>query len=544
MPPSATPSASLLLYNGLIHTMRDDAQATSCAIRFSGGRVDWVGGAGDLLPSADLAIDLRGRTVLPGLIDAHAHLLWIAQDRLQWNLAEPCGPSSIAELLQAVRDRRRTFGAHGWVVGVGLSEFSLRERRLPTREELDRVSSDAPVVLRRACGHAAVANSRALRLIGIHDDTPNPPGGEIVRSAGIPNGILRESAAFPLYARLPRPAAQELVESLRAVGRECLARGLTTVVEAAVGFSNGFASEWDVWSAVRETGGMPLRMGFMLRLDPVEARLRGMRPDLTDPFWQVQALKFFSDGVLGGQTAALHLPYCQCAGRRGLLMQDEAALHRALAVGAKDGWQLAVHAIGDKGIDVALEALAAASRQSEVPHRIEHLGLPSLAAKDQLRALEVAVVSQFSFVKRMGASFAAAVGPARALELYPMRSLLARGIILAGSSDVPAGALCPFESMAAAIDRRTAGGEVIGAHEAIGIGDALWAYTRGGAAAIGSAGQRGTLVPGAWADAIVIDRSPVAESTARLACTQVDCTIVNGRIAWARESANAEHLYL
>ncbi len=533
MKPETSKPRSVLLHGGRIRTLAPDAPEAA-AIRFAGGRVDWIGGADAALPDAELRIDLAGRTVLPGLIDAHAHLLWIAQDRLQWNLAAPDAPASLADLLEAVRERCRGLAAGQWLVANGLHEQRLRERRLPTAAELDTASGGVRVMLRRACGHAAVVNAAAMAAVGIHAGRADPEGGVIERTEGVLTGVLRETAAFPLYAAVPRPSAIELAASLREVARECLALGLTSATEAAVGFTNGFEAEWQAWEMLRESGGLPLRMAFMLRLDPVEAALRELAPTGTHPWWQVNTLKFFSDGVFGGRTAALHEPYCACAQQRGLLVQDAASLRRKLLQAAEAGWQLGVHAIGDRGIDVALDALAQARRLPGVPHRIEHLSLPSDAALDRMRALGLSVVAQFSFVSRMGAAFGALVGEGRAAALYPARRLLDRGIVLAGSSDAPAGALCPFESMADAVRRTTPQGQLIGAGERIGIDEALRAYTVGAATALGQAGRRGALMPGADADAVVVDQDPHAVPADALAGTQVRMTFVGGELVWSR----------
>ena len=513
------------------------ARVDGDAIRFVDGKVDWVGSAAAEAPEAEIRIDLAGRMVLPGLIDSHAHLLWIAQERLQWDLAAPGAPNTLPDLLDAIRERCRGLAPGQWLVANGLHEQRLVERRLPTRTELDAASGGVRVMLRRACGHAVVANSAALASVRVRPDSPDPEGGVIERTNGVPNGILREAAAYPLYALIPRPGVADLVASLRDVAQECLALGLTSVVEAAVGFTNGFDFEWEVWEALRKQGNFPLRMAFMLRLDPVEATLRGLAPTGTDPWWQVNALKFFSDGVFGGKTAALHLPYCHCLRQRGLLVQDAQSLRRKLLQAADGGWQIGIHAIGDRGIDVALDALAEAVQQPGIPHRIEHLSLPSAEALGRIQTLGLAVISQFSFVSRMGAAFSDLVGDERAKALYPVRRLLEHRILLAGSSDAPAGALCPFESMAAAVDRTASDGRVIGADERIGLDDALQAYTSGGAAALGQAGLRGVLAPGAAADAVVVDRDPCAVSTAELPGTKVELAIVGGRVVWSRDHA-------
>lgn len=519
----------LLIHNARIYP--DASGATAAAVLFEGGSVRWLGQAGDALPAADQVIDARGQTVLPGLIDAHAHLLWMAIDRLTWNLSGPDGPRSLAQLQEGLRDRRQDAGE--WIVANGLSEARLAEQRLPTRWELDAVVPDRPVVLRRACGHAAVVNSVALRRAGYRDDAVDPMGGILERGAdGVPNGVLREAAAAVLYPMLPSPALVDVRASLGAVAQDCLALGLSTVVEAAVGFTYGFETEWALWTALRDAARFPLRMGFMLAVSPAEAAMRGLRPQ-RDPDWQVATLKFFSDGTLGSRTAALHAPYCACGQRKGILMNTPQALRRQVARAAQDGWQVAVHAIGDHGVEEAVAAIEGATVLPGMPHRLEHLGLASDRLCDRLAQARIAVVTQASFIGRMGDSFEAALGPQRSKELYRARALLERGALLVGSSDAPAGALSPFVSMADARERRSARGSVLGADERLSAPEAIRCHTENAAAVLGRSGDLGHLRVGAVADAILVDTDPYRANAGEVRETRLLLHVRGGAVVWS-----------
>ncbi len=528
MPEACIPTGRVLLRNARLYPDASGARAT--ALLMEGGRVRWLGQAGEALPPADEVIDAGGATALPSFIDAHAHLWWMAMYRLVWQLSGPQAPASIPELLDALRERAR--GDGDWLVGHGLSEARLAERRLPTRAEIDRAVADRPVVLRRVCGHAAVANTEALRRAGYREDSPDPPGGLLEREGGVPNGILREAAAVPLYPLLPRPAADELASALHAVARHALSLGVGTVVEAAVGFTAGFEAEWDLWCRVRDQGGFPLRMGFMFASGATEAARRGLRPSL-DPRWRAATLKCFSDGTLGSQTAALHQPYCACAQRKGLLMGSPAALRHGVSAAAAAGWQVAIHAIGDHGVDEALDALRAAAPLADGrPHRVEHLGLLSDGALDRLAATGAAVATQPSFIGRMGDGFAAALGPERAPRLYPARSLVERGVRLVGSSDAPAGDFSPFASMADARERRTPSGAVLGASERLDAAEALRSHTENAARAMGLWDRTGHLNVGADADLILVDTDPFQADTAAVRRTRVLRHLLGGRTVW------------
>lgn len=531
MPEARTSQGRVLIHNARIRP--DASGARAAAVLLEGGRVRWLGQPGEALPAAERVIDAQGHTVLPSFIDAHAHLWWMAMDRLVWQLSGPQAPRSIDELLQALGERAREGEGEDWVVGHGLSEAALAERRLPTRWELDAVLADRPVVLRRACGHAAVANTAALRRAGYRDDSPDPPGGVLERENGVPNGVLREAAAMPLYPLLPRPGAVALAHSLHAVADEALSLGVGTVVEAAVGFTAGFEAEWDVWRAVRAQGGFALRMGFMFGIGATEAALRGLQPEL-DTGWRAATLKFFSDGTLGSRTAALHEPYCACAQRKGLLMNAPRALRHAVRTAADAGWQVAIHAIGDQGVDEALDALESAAPLADGrPHRVEHLGLLDAPALRRLAATRAAVVTQASFIGRMGDGFAAALGPERAERLYPARSLIELGVPLVGSSDAPAGDLSPFRSMADARERRTPSGVVLGAQERLDPIEAFRCHTERAAAAMGLAGEIGHLRPGAQADLLLVDTDPLLADAPTLRRTRVLQHWRGGELLWS-----------
>lgn len=535
MPEALSPGGRVLIHNARI--CPDASGARASAILLEGGRVRWLGRPGEALPPAERRIDAQGRTVLPSFIDAHAHLWWMALDRLVWQLSGPQAPRSIDELLQGLAERAREGEGEGqgaeWLVGHGLSEAGLAERRLPTRWEIDAVLPDRPVVLRRACGHAAVANTEALRRVGYREDSPDPPGGVLERENGVPNGVLREAAAMPLYPLLPRPGEAALLRSLHAVAQQALSLGVGTVVEAAVGFTAGFEAEWAVWRALRAQGRFALRMGFMFGIGATEAALRGLKPEL-DPDWRAATLKLFSDGTLGSRTAALHEPYCVCTQRRGLLMNPPQALRHGVHSAAAAGWQVAIHAIGDHGVDEALDALERAAPLTDGrPHRVEHLGLLDVAALRRLAATGTAVVTQASFIGRMGDGFAAALGPERAERLYPARSLIELGVPLVGSSDAPAGDLSPFRSMADARERRTPSGAVLGARERLDAAEAFRCHTERAAAVMGLADEIGHLRPGAQADLLLVDTDPFVADAAAVRRTRVLQHWRGGALVWS-----------
>lgn len=521
MPSEAT---TVLLRGGRLATA---AQGDADSLLIEAGRIVWIGVAKDA-PRADRTIDLQGSRVVAGITDAHAHLFMRAQELLNLQLGP--GAGNIAALLQRLHAACAVAAPDEWVMSADYSEQFLDERRHPTREELDSVSGGRPVLLRRTGGHLSVANSAALQRARFDETTPDPSGGTIERTNGRLNGVLTENAADIVAALIPLPSQARTITAIRKVADECLSYGIVAVTEAAVGFNNGFKVEWDIWNALRGEGGLPLRMGFMLRIDPAEAREYGLAPSGIDDRWQVRTLKFFVDGIIGARTAAFFEPYAD-RDTSGLLMEPPSDLRAKVIDGHACGWQLAAHVIGDRGIAHWLDCLVAASRawpRADTRHRIEHFAVRGPRALEQVRALGAVVVPQYGFLRRLGASFAEAVGAARSQRLYPGRSLRDAGIVVAGSSDHPIGSLSPYLGIATAIDRMAANGLVLNAGEALMVEEALAAYTEGGAFAMGHERHRGRIAVGQYADLAVLDRDILTLPPPEIEGARARLTVVGG----------------
>lgn len=533
MPSEAT---TILLRGGRLATA---AQRDADSLLIEAGRIAWIGAANDA-PRAGRIIDLDGSLVVAGLTDAHAHLFMRAQELLNLQLGPTA--STIAELLKRLRGACEAAAPGEWVMSADYSEQFLDERRHPTREELDSVSGGRPVLLRRTGGHLSVANSAALQRAQFDEAAVDPVGGTIERSNGRLNGVLTENAADIVAALIPPPSQARTIAAIRKVADECLSYGIVAVTEAAVGFNNGFKVEWDIWNALRGEGGLPLRMGFMLRIDPDEAREYGLAPTGIDDRWQVRTLKFFVDGIIGARTAAFFEPYAD-RDTAGLLMEPPADLRAKVIDGHACGWQLAAHVIGDRGIDHWLDCLIAAHKawpRDDVRHRIEHFAVRGRRAVAQVQALGAVVVPQYGFLRRLGASFAEAVGEARAERLYPGRTLRDAGIAVAGSSDHPIGPLSPYLGIAAAMDRKASNGLVLNAGEALTATEALAAYTEGGAFAMGHEQSRGRIAVGQYADLAVLDRDILELPPEAIEQTRARLTLIGGETVFSDGTLTAK----
>ena len=519
---------SILLTNGRIHrSALDDSPADSIVV--ANGKVLWIGARHEA-PSAQETIDLSGRTVIPGLTDAHIHLFAIAHARLQIPVSPRDAPD-IAAVLRLLATRAKTIAPGKWIYAAGLDENGLAERRLPTRSELDAVLPDHPVLVRRFCGHVAVANSAALRFFNIDDSVTDPEGGAFGRdSTGRLDGIAKESAAELFFRAAPALDRAELVDALRLTIDDSVRLGLTAAVEAAVGFTVGFDDEQAVWDEIRQGGAVPLRLGFMHQLDPHEAAARGLAP-VQHPDWQAMTLKYFADGIVGARTAAVSEDFFDTPSR-GLFMRDEAELQRTIVEAHCAGWQVAVHSCGDRAshcVIKAYEMAGVAHPREDARHRIEHYFVPPEGGLACMKALGAIVVTQPSFLTRMRRSIAGAFGP-RADVCYPGRSVIDAGVTYVATSDAPTGSWSPWDGIADAVFRAADNGAPIGPAEAISIREAIHSYTVGGAFAMKHESWRGTLQPGMAADLIALDRDPFTATGPELRDTKVLLTMLRGEV--------------
>lgn len=519
---------TVLLKNGRIYRSAADTRPAE-ALLVDAGRVAWVGEGSDA-PTASRVIDLNGATVLPGLTDAHIHLFAIAQARLQVPLTPP-GVTAIDDILRLLSEEAARLPKGAWVHAAGLFEYALAERRLPLRAELDRAVPDHPVLIRRFCGHVAIVNSAALAALGLQDGLSDPEGGTFGRTPdGRLDGSAMEKAAEIIFRTVPPLPRAALLDSLRHTIGECARMGMTAAVEAAVGFTNGFDDEDSTWEALRQAGGAPIRLGFMLQVDPAEAAERRITPRL-DPRWQRATLKFFADGIVVARTATVSEGYVDTPSQ-GFFVRPPEELTRLIVDAHRDGWQIAVHATGDRAVGHIIAAYEEANRlapRADARHRIEHYFCPPPGGYARMRDLGAVIVMQPSFVARMNASIRAAFGE-RAHRYYPGRSAVDAGVTYVGSSDAPTGIWSPWAGMAEAVDRAARHGHAIGPQEALTNREALASYTLAPARVMKQETWRGSLAVGMAADLIAVDRDPTDCDAQALADTQTLMTMVDGNI--------------
>ena len=500
----------------------------------SDGRVQAIGRLPEL-PAGDLPrLDAGGRVLLPGLIDAHGHLLGLGSARRSLQLRDT---ADLPAALAAVRAHAQARPQAAWITGGGWNQAAWKLGRFPTASELDTAEAERPVWLGRVDGHAGWANHRALQLAGITRDTPDPAGGRIERdAAGEPSGVLVDAAMALVERLVPADDPAELAANLDAAERELLALGITTVHDA------GTSAAADQLLRQRASAGtLRLRIYGMARAsdEAFMARLRSAGPllDAGDGHYSLRAVKLFADGALGSRGAALLAPYRDAPSTQGLLFRSDADLLAQMRAAARAGFQVNVHAIGDAANRQALAGFEALQREmgarsTALRHRIEHAQVIALADIPRLaRAQVIASVQPTHATSDMNMA-EDRVGPQRIQGAYAWQRLLRSGARLACGSDFPVEEPSPWAGLYAAITREDAAGRPVGGwyrQQALTPVQALDCFTRGAAYAAHAEADLGSLTPGHRADFILVDRDPLTSSPAALLKTRVLQTWVGGR---------------
>lgn len=532
-------AGSLLLSGGTVLTV-DAEFSRHEALGVVEGKIVAVGSRDEVraaLGTACTEVDLDGATVVPGFIETHTHPGALGE-RLSAGL-DPSSPAngSIAEVVERVRAAVAAARPRAWVVGWGYDDTALRDLRHPTREDLDPVSPDHPVVLHHISGHYAVVNTRALETMGVAAGTPDPPGGHIHRDAGgVPTGVLAESAAHAVYGFLPPPSLEREAEVLSAAGAELARHGITTVHDAAMAF-RGPQTIAAYVEAMRR-GSFPQRVRAYVHhaalrhwggAEATPASVQAAIPDGVD--LRVVGTKLWADGSIQTETGYLAQGYACRPEHHGAPAMDLAELKAAVTSLDRRGWQVAIHANGDAAIEMVLAAYATLDRRvAALPHRIEHC---QTVRDDQLdRIAELGLLPSFfaKHVRYWGDRHRDRfLGPARAARISPLASARRRGIRLALHSDAPITPVSPIEGIAIAVNRCTSGGAVLGDSERLDVVAALRAYTSDAAHFSGDDDAVGSLEPGKRADLAILSGDPTRVDPRRIEEIEVVATYVGGR---------------
>jgi predicted amidohydrolase YtcJ len=543
---SGAQPADLVLFNGKIVTV-DDAFSIHQAIVIHDGRILAVGG-NELRTkySAARAIDLNGRTVLPGFNDTHIHLGGHSRRYIDLNATK-----SLAELQQQVREKARELGPGEWVTGAGWDEYHFTELRKPLREDLDAVAPHNPVVLTRAGGHSSVGNSKALELADINKATPDPPGGIIEKNTnGLPNGVIRERN--DLYMRLvPKDKPQEVRQSLFNNVHGLLSLGITSFIHAGTGSELepdkvGSYAEWELLYANhgRELPRASVQINYPSDAGNAKAGAAKLKEfgrktgDGNDRLRVGSIGEMFADGGFTGPTASMLVDYKGHPGFRGRAFFTPQQLRANIEEGHKLGWQFGIHAIGDAAIVMTVDALDQVLKEYPLhDHRHYLCHFTVLPPDNTLRIMardQLLIAQQPNFTYNLEGRYLETLEGPRLAKTNAVATPIHAGIYMAfGSDNLPIG---PMEGLYAAVTRRGESGKVYGPEEAVSLKDAITMYTRNGAFFTREENNKGTLQAGKLADMIVLPEDILTISPEKLLTLKVDMTIVGGQIVYQREA--------
>ncbi len=474
------------------------------------GKIIAVGSAAEVAAKAPGArhIDVHGKTVLPGLIDAHGHVFGLGEVATQLDLR---GSASLKDALAATRAYATANPQRSWLRGGGWNQEVWKLGRFPTAIELDAVESARPVWLERIDGHAAWANSRALQLAGISSATPDPAGGKIMRDAsGAPTGVLVDAAMALINRVLPAPTPQESRAMLDGALAQLAKLGLTSVHDAGIGIGQD-----TLYRAYADHGKLSARIYAMIGgVDGDFAQLskNGPLKSYAGDMYALRAVKLYADGALGSRGAALRAPYSDDPSTSGLLFKSDSAIAAQMETAFKLGYQVNVHAIGDAGnhqILDAYEKLGLRYPAAALRNRIEHAQVVSVGDIARFKTLSIIPSMQPTHATSDMNMAEQRVGAERIKGAYAWRTFLDQGSRIACGSDFPIESPNPFFGIHAAVTRQDASGQPIAgwyANQAMTLKEALRCFTLDAAYAAHQETVLGSLEAGKWADFIVIDQ--------------------------------------
>ncbi len=548
-------AADLVLDNGKVVTVASGLpQAESIALR--GAKILAVGSREEISrhigPGTEV-VDLAGRLAIPGFIEGHGHFMSLGRAKMILDLTTAeSWESIVAQVAEAAAGAK----PGEWILGRGWHQEKWNAppepavEGNPVHDTLSAASPENPVYLTHASGHASFVNARAMELAGIDADSPDPPGGELVRKAGgEPTGLLRETAQRLVRAAIERSRAELTEGELEAerrrqvelAGAEALAKGVTSFHDAGVGFDN-----IDFLRVLEDEGALPIRLYAMVRFasnEEMAEKLPLYRSEAgDDDYLVVRSIKRQIDGALGSHGAWLLEPYEDLPESVGLVLEPEEDIRRTAELAIEHGYQVNTHAIGDKAnrrvLDIYEEVFATAEETGDRRWRIEHA--QHLHPDELDRFPELGVIASMQGVhctsdapwvlKRLGAERAES-------GAYMWRSLLDRGVVINNGTDVPVEDIDPIASFYSTVTRKTADGEAFYPAQAMTREEALHSYTLAGAYAAFEEDLKGSLEPGKLADVVVLSKDILTVPDDEIRTAVVDLTVVGGEIRYRREGS-------
>ncbi len=540
-------AADVVLLGGNMITM-DSVQPTAQALALRGNRIAAVGGDSEIeawIGPSTRVIRLDGKTVVPGMIDAHTHFLGIGTRRMQIDAGDAASKEDIVERVAA----QVAQSAPGeWIRGRGWDQNTWPVKAFPTKEDLDRVSPQNPVYLGRVDGHAAWVNSRALEIAGITKDTPDPPGGQIIRDAsGLPTGTLVDNAFRLVSRHIPPMTKEEKRRAARLAVEECLAAGLTGVHEAG-----GSREDIELYEELMEAGEFDFRIYEFIRWPANEQQLphtyetldyfleKGPQIGLHNDRLTIRGIKMSIDGALGSRGAAFLEPYADDPDNQGVLRLTEDEIYNTVLRGLRAGFQIATHAIGDRANRIALDCMERALEDAgaaDARLRIEHAQVLDLDDVPRFAQLGIIPSMQPTHCTTDMHWIADRIGEERSRYAYAWRSLLDSGVRIPGGSDAPVESVRPLLGIYAAVTRQDRDGWPEGGwhpEQIVSREEAIRMFTIDAAYSVFEEDIKGSLTAGKLADLVVLSKDIVTIPAPEILETDVIMTILGGKIVYQK----------
>jgi predicted amidohydrolase YtcJ len=526
-------SAPTLIEHVQGYTLAANHLESFSGLVFEAGKVLEAGDAAELRKkySSATLVDGHGKTLLPGLIDAHGHVFDLGSQTVEIRLNDT---RSLAEAQARIRAYAAANPRRPWLLGAGWNQVTWKLGRFPLASEIDAVVVDRPVVLDRVDGHAKWLNTKALQAAGITQSTVDPPGGRIERdTAGRPTGVLVDKAMLLVEKVIPQPSGAELRDALKAALSHMNSVGLTGVGDAGIN-----AAQAAVYRQMADEGLLTVRIYAMIRDTGADFRALSSQGPLigyAHDTLNIRAVKLFADGALGSRGAALLVPYSDMPTQRGLLFMSEPELQGRIETALRAGYQVNIHAIGDAANHEVLDAFEGAYKDvggRELRNRVEHAQVVTPADIPRFKQLDLIASMQPTHATSDRSMAADRIGAERLQGAYAWRTFLDQGTRIAGGSDFPVESDNPFFGLHAAVTRTDHANQPPGgwhSEQAMTLLEAFRAFTLDAAYAEHQENSLGSLEAGKWADFILVDRDLFKIPAADIWKIKVEQTWLAGR---------------
>ncbi len=543
-----------IFFNGTIRTL-DPAIPLCQALAVKDGVIMRMGTDGEILSLAGpetAKIDLKGRLVLPGFCDSHMHLLHYAQVKNCLSLFHATSLSEIMELCAGAVAAAKEKGS--WIMGLGFNENNWDDKTLPTRRDLDRVSQDVPIVIRRACFHMMIVNTKALELLGLTGEKQETTTHRIgFYPDGTPNGFLQEETQNLVQLSMGTPPLEQIKELILSAACDAAAMGIVQIHSDDFEAFAGNQAELIIqaYRELAEEGKLPIRIyqQCLLRdqatldafLDHGHRTGESYGAGLFRGAYTLGPLKILTDGSLGANTAVLRKPYCNAPNTKGIHIYEKAVLQKLFDTAHRNGMQIAVHCIGDGAIEQTLDCLETAMDicpRANPRHGVVHCQITDIPLLERFRSLNVMAYIQPIFVRGDMDIVDDCVGPELAATSYNWRKMEDLGIHASGGSDCPVEPFDILPNICCAVTRTDLAGSAPWYPEnGVTVEEAVKMFTIEGAYASFEEDIRGSLTVGKLADLVVLDRNIFQIPADEIKDVSVDMTVVNGRIVYERTQA-------